>query len=49
MLPTILYRFHKLLLAEELLVKLNSMCEIEVKLSLNGKFINLQVYKFIYY
>jgi len=31
MLPTILYRLDKLLLAEDLLVKINSLCNIEVK------------------
>ncbi|XP_026819706.1 endoribonuclease Dicer-like [Rhopalosiphum maidis] len=30
MLPTILYRFEQLLLAEELIVKINSICNIEV-------------------
>ncbi|XP_027844608.1 endoribonuclease Dicer isoform X4 [Aphis gossypii] len=35
MLPTILYRLDKLLLAEDLLVKINSMCNIEVKDDIN--------------
>lgn len=39
MLPTILYRLDKLLLAEDLLVKINSMCNIEVKDDTNSKLI----------
>lgn len=37
MLPTILYRLNKLLLAEDLLVKINSLCNIELKDSTNSK------------
>lgn len=37
MLPTILYRFNQLLLAEDLLVKLNSLCNISVDHNSNSK------------
>lgn len=37
MLPTILYRLDKLLLAEDLLVKINFMCNIEVEDGTNSK------------
>jgi hypothetical protein len=37
MLPTILYRLDKLLLAEDLLVKINSICNIEVEDDTNSK------------
>lgn len=37
MLPTILYRFNQLLLAEDLLVKLNSLCNISVDYNSNSK------------
>lgn len=36
MLPTILYRFGQLLLAEDLLVKINTLCNIEVEKHING-------------
>lgn len=36
MLPTILYRFSQLLLAEDLLVKINTLCNIEVENYVNG-------------
>lgn len=37
MLPTILYRLDKLLLAEDLLVKINSLCNIKVEDHTNSK------------
>jgi len=37
MLPTILYRLEKLLLAEELFAKINSMCNIVVEGNTNSK------------
>lgn len=36
MLPTILYRLDKLLLAEDLFVKINHICKIESKDNLNS-------------
>lgn len=38
MLPTILYRLSQLLLAEDLLVKINSMCNIVVEKNEHGTF-----------
>lgn len=46
MLPTILYRLEKLLLAEELCVKINSMCDIEVDGNTNSK---LDVWRFVFF
>lgn len=43
MLPTILYRLTQLLLSEDLLIKINSKCNIEINKS-NGK-----LFKLIYY
>lgn len=37
MLPTILYRLEKLLLAQDIDVKINSMCNIEFKNNSNSK------------
>lgn len=43
MLPTLLYRLDKLLLAEDLLVKINSLCNIEVENNSNSKFKRFKV------
>lgn len=49
MLPTILYRLDKLLLAEDLLVKINSLCNIEVENNTNSKLNVLNIFSYYFF
>lgn len=44
MLPTILYRLEKLLLAEELIVKINTICNIKVEDNATNSKLNVLLY-----
>jgi len=49
MLPTLLYRLDKLLLAEDLLVKINSLCNIEVEDNTNSKLNVLSLFSYYFF